>query len=88
MEFLDRILPGMDTEIARQFQRMLEKQGFNFQLAHKVSKVEAAGAGAVVTIEPGIYLAGKFGIRIEDMVAVTRTLGQVLTPSPKALIEL
>ena len=52
VEFLDRILPGMDTEIARQFQRMLEKQGFNFQLAHKVSKVETTGAGAVVTIEP------------------------------------
>lgn len=45
-------------------------------------------AGMVVTIEPGIYLAGKFGIRIEDMVAVTRNGAQVLTPSPKALIEL
>jgi Xaa-Pro aminopeptidase len=45
-------------------------------------------AGMVVTIEPGIYLAGQYGIRIEDMVAVTRTGGQVLTPSPKALIEL
>jgi len=45
-------------------------------------------AGMVVTIEPGIYLAGEFGIRIEDMVVVTRTGGQVLTPSPKALIEL
>ena len=44
--------------------------------------------GMVVTIEPGIYLAGKFGIRIEDMVAVTETAGHVLTPSPKALIEL
>jgi Xaa-Pro aminopeptidase len=44
--------------------------------------------GMVVTIEPGVYLAGKFGIRIEDMVAVTRTGGQVLTPAPKALIEL
>ena len=44
--------------------------------------------GMVVTIEPGIYLAGQFGIRIEDMVAVTRTGGQVLTPAPKALIEL
>jgi Xaa-Pro aminopeptidase len=44
--------------------------------------------GMVVTIEPGIYLAGKYGIRIEDMVAVTRTGGQVLTPAPKALIEL
>lgn len=45
-------------------------------------------AGMVVTIEPGIYLAGEFGIRIEDMVAVTATGGQVLTPAPKALIEL
>lgn len=44
--------------------------------------------GMVVTIEPGVYLAGEFGIRIEDMVAVTRTGGQVLTPAPKALIEL
>jgi Xaa-Pro aminopeptidase len=44
--------------------------------------------GMVVTIEPGVYLAGQFGIRIEDMVAVTRTGGQVLTLAPKALIEL
>jgi Xaa-Pro aminopeptidase len=45
-------------------------------------------AGMVITIEPGVYLADRFGIRIEDMVAVTRTGGQVLTPAPKALIEL
>ncbi len=44
--------------------------------------------GMVITIEPGIYLPGKFGVRIEDMVAVTRTGSQVLTPAPKALIEL
>ena len=44
--------------------------------------------GMVVTIEPGVYLAGQFGIRIEDMVAVTQTGRQVLTPAPKALIEL
>jgi Xaa-Pro aminopeptidase len=45
-------------------------------------------AGMVVTIEPGVYLSGEFGIRIEDMVAVTAGGGQVLTPAPKALIEL
>jgi Xaa-Pro aminopeptidase len=45
-------------------------------------------AGMVVTIEPGIYLPGDFGVRIEDMVAVTRTGGEILTPAPKALIEL
>jgi Xaa-Pro aminopeptidase len=44
--------------------------------------------GMVITIEPGIYLAGEFGIRIEDMVAVTAAGAQVLTPAPKALIEL
>ena len=44
--------------------------------------------GMVVTIEPGVYWPGKFGLRIEDMVAVTQTGGQVLTPAPKALIEL
>jgi Xaa-Pro aminopeptidase len=44
--------------------------------------------GMVVTIEPGVYLAGQFGIRIEDMVVVTATGGRVLTPAPKALIEL
>ncbi len=44
--------------------------------------------GMVVTIEPGVYWPGKFGIRIEDMIAVTKAGGQVLTPAPKALIEL
>ncbi len=45
-------------------------------------------AGMVVTIEPGIYLPGRFGIRIEDMVAVTDDGGRVLTPSTKALLRL
>ncbi len=45
-------------------------------------------AGMIITIEPGVYLPGRFGIRIEDMVAVTRTGAEILTPSPKALIEL
>jgi Xaa-Pro aminopeptidase len=44
--------------------------------------------GMVITIEPGAYLAGSFGVRIEDMVAVTRSSGRVLTPAAKALIEL
>ena len=38
VEFLDRILPGMDGEVAKQFQRMLEKQGFKFHLGHKVGE--------------------------------------------------
>ena len=45
-------------------------------------------AGMVVTVEPGVYLPGKFGVRIEDMVLVTATGYEVLTGTAKALIEL
>ena len=52
VEFLDRILPGMDLEVAKQFQRLLEKQGFKFHLGHKVTGVDKTGAGVKATIEP------------------------------------
>jgi Xaa-Pro aminopeptidase len=44
--------------------------------------------GMVITIEPGVYVPDKGGIRIEDMVVVTETGCQVLTPATKELIEL
>jgi dihydrolipoyl dehydrogenase len=53
VEFLDRILPGMDGEVAKQFQRMLQKQGFTFKLGSKVTGVDAKGKGALkVSVEP------------------------------------
>ena len=52
VEYLDRILPGMDAEVARQFQRILEKQGLKFHLASKVASVAKNQEGAVVSIEP------------------------------------
>ena len=67
VEFLDRILPGMDGEVAKQFQRILEKQGFAFKLGAKVTsvdtsgktlqaKVEPAAGGAAETIEADVVL--------------------------------
>jgi dihydrolipoamide dehydrogenase len=52
IEFLDRILPGMDVEVCKQFQRMLEKQGFKFHMSSKVTGVAKRGNGASVTFEP------------------------------------
>jgi dihydrolipoamide dehydrogenase len=52
VEFLDRILPGMDGEVAKQFQRMLEKQGFAFRLGAKVSGIDTSGKTLVAKIEP------------------------------------
>ncbi|WP_375157951.1 dihydrolipoyl dehydrogenase [Bradyrhizobium sp. RDT46] len=52
VEFLDRILPGMDGEIAKQFQRILEKQGFAFKLGAKVTGVDTSGKTLKATVEP------------------------------------
>ena len=45
-------------------------------------------AGMVITVEPGVYLPGRFGIRIEDMVAVEATGPRILTMTPKELLTL
>src|SRR5208337_1984152 len=50
-------------------------------------QAERLEPGMVITIEPGIYVPGKGGIRIEDMVVVTGSGSQVLTPVTKELIE-
>ena len=44
--------------------------------------------GMVITIEPGIYLKDRFGVRIEDMVLVKKDGYEIITNSPKELIEL
>ncbi len=52
IEYLDRILPGMDLEIAKQTQRVLEKQGIAFRLASKCTGAETTKKGVILSVEP------------------------------------
>jgi dihydrolipoamide dehydrogenase len=52
IEFLDRITPGMDAEIAKHFQRILQKQGMAFKLGTKVTGATTNRAGVTLTVEP------------------------------------
>src|ERR1043166_2493272 len=52
VEFLDRILPGMDSEVCRNFQRVLEKQGMTFKLSSKVTAVDTSGKRLKAKVEP------------------------------------
>ncbi len=52
VEYLDTILGGMDGDVSKQFQRMLAKQGMEFNLSAKVTGVAKSDTGAKVTFEP------------------------------------
>ena len=52
IEFLDRLVPGMDGEIARQFERVLSKQGIKFKLKSKVTGATKGKDGVTLTVEP------------------------------------
>ncbi len=52
IEFLDRILPGMDGELAKQAQRVLAKQGLTFKLSSKVVSAKTTKSGVTLVVEP------------------------------------
>jgi len=58
VEFLDRIVPGMDGEIGKTFQRVLKKQGMTFRLSTKVTGAKASKSGIALSIEPANGEAG------------------------------
>ena len=68
VEVLDRVLPGMDGEVARQVQRILAKQGMTFKLASKVAGLDAKEKSLKVAVEPA---AGGTGESVDaDVVLV------------------
>ncbi|PKQ38877.1 MAG: Xaa-Pro dipeptidase [Actinobacteria bacterium HGW-Actinobacteria-1] len=95
-------VPGKDVDaVAR---AVLESKGFGEFFTHglghgvglDIHELPTVGKrshdslrnGAVVTIEPGVYIPGFGGVRIEDLVAVEETGGRVLSSSPRELIEI
>jgi len=84
VEFLDRILPGMDAEVGKQFQRILGKQGMTFKLSSKVTGVDTSGKTLKASVEPA---AGGAAETIEaDVVLVS--IGRVPYTEGLGLAEL
>ena len=72
VEFLDRILPGMDGDVARQVQRILAKQGMTFKLSSKVSGVDTKGKTLKVSVEPAAGGVGEIVEADAVLVAIGR----------------
>ena len=70
VEFLDRIVPGMDGEIGKAFQRVLTKQGMTFRLGTKVAGAQAGKAGIALALEPAQAKGGKAETLEADTVLV------------------
>src|SRR5687767_9818770 len=84
VEFLDRILPGMDAEVGRQFQRILQKQGMTFKLSSKVTAIDSSGKTLKASVEPA---AGGTAETIEADVALI-AIGRVPYTERLGLTEL
>src|ERR1043165_4935185 len=84
VEFLDRILPGMDAEVGKQFQRILQKQGMTFKLSSKVTAIDTSGTTLKASVEPA---AGGAAETIEADVALV-AIGRVPYTDGLGLAEL
>jgi len=84
VEFLDRILPGMDAEVGKQFQRILQKQGMTFKLSSKVTAIDTSGKTLKASVEPA---AGGATATIEADVALV-AIGRVPYTEGLGLAEL
>ena len=74
VEFLDHILPGIDTEVAKQFHRMLQKQGIAVRLSSKVAGIDSSGKVLKVKVEPA---AGDDAVEIQEADIVLVAIGRV-----------
>jgi dihydrolipoamide dehydrogenase len=95
VEYLDRITPGMDAELAKTFQRSLTKQGLEFRLGAKVTGAKTSKKGVALTFEPvaggaaetieGDYVLLAIGRRPYTKDLGLETVG--ITPDKRGFIE-
>ena len=92
------------SEVDRAARKLLQESGlakyFTHSTGHGVGleiheaprlaagQEETLQPGMVITIEPGVYVPGKWGVRIEDMVVVTERGCEVLTPTSKEFVAI
>jgi len=70
VEFLDHILPGIDSDVARQFHRLQQKQGISFKLSSKVTAIDNSGKTLKVKVEPAATAGGGAEMLEADIVLV------------------
>ena len=83
VEMLDRITPGLDAEVARQLQRVLQRQGLTFKLGTKVAGVDTKGKSLKLAIEPAA--GGKAETLETDVLLVA--VGRVPNTEGLGLVE-
>jgi dihydrolipoyl dehydrogenase len=84
VEMLDRVAPGLDGEVAKQFQRILQKQGIVFKLGTKVLSVDTTANACKVSLEP----AGGGARETLDCDVVLVSIGRVPRTQGLGLVEL
>lgn len=96
IEYADRILPGMDSEVSHQFQKILIKQGFDFKLSTALTSISNKNGKIIVTVETKgqsidldcdkvLISTGRrpytFGLNLESIGVELNQRGQIITNS-------
>lgn len=72
IEYLDKVLPPMDNEVSKEFQKIMEKQGIKFKLGSKVTAAKADGKGVELNVEPASGGKGEKIVADKVLLAIGR----------------
>jgi len=86
---VDKLRQIVEWQVLELIKKMSEFGKMTNEQAQQIAKrtIELLKPGMVVSVEPGVYIEGKFGIRIEDLVLLTKSGPEILSKSPKDLTK-